>query len=227
MEIQEKRYLLFDLDGTLTASGPGIMNGVRYALQKSGVTEIQEETLSAFIGPPLWDTFMRLYNMSEEEAQHAVDLYRDYYNVTGVYENEPYDGVRDMLEALKQAGFRLAIATSKPSNMVEIVLSHFSLKSCFELVVCGTDSGPLYTKAGVIAEVLKQFAAKDGVTEPEVVQRAVMIGDRKHDIEGGKKNSMDTIGVAWGYAPEGELSAAGADRIVEMPAELSAMLLKA
>ena len=218
------RYVLFDLDGTLTESGPGIINGVRSALRACGVDPIREEELPLFIGPPLTDSFARFYGMDESEAERALTAYREYYNDKGVFENSPYPGIYDMLNALHDTHLHLAISSSKPENMVHVVLEHFKLGAYFEEVVCGTDSGPLYTKAGVIAETLRRFAERDGRTREEICAAAVMVGDRKHDIEGAKENGLRTIGVRWGYAPEGELEEAGADRIVGSAEELTALL---
>ena len=220
-------YVLFDLDGTLTESGPGIMKGVRHALSAFGIDEADETKLRLFIGPPLVDSFMRFYGFDEADARKAVLEYRVYYNDKGVYENEPYPGVREMLTRLREAGMHMAVATSKPQNMVDIVLDHFDLRRYFELVICGTDSGPLFTKTGVVAEVLKEFAQRDERTVREVTARAVMVGDRKHDIEGAKNNDLQTIGVTWGYAPEGELAEAGADVIADDAETLADLLLKA
>ena len=130
-----------------------------------------------------------------------------------------------MLARIREAGIHTAVATSKPQNMVDIVLDHFDLRRYFELVVCGTDSGPLFTKTGVIAEVLKEFAQRDERTVQDVTARAVMVGDRKHDIEGAKNNGLHTIGVSWGYAPEGELAETGADVITDDANALADRLL--
>lgn len=218
-------YVLFDLDGTLTESGPGIMKGVQRALHTFGIDETDETKLRLFIGPPMIDSFMRFYGFDEAGARKALLAYREYYNEKGVYENEPYPGIRDMLARIREAGIHMAVATSKPQNMVDIVLDHFDLRRYFELVVCGTDSGPLFTKTGVIAEVLKEFAQRDERTVQEVTARAVMVGDRKHDIEGAKNNGLRTIGVSWGYAPEGELAETGADVITDDANALAEKLL--
>ena len=218
------KYLLFDLDGTLTESGPGILNGVRYALAHMGIREEEEQKLWRFIGPPLTDSFTRFYGMSKEDADRALYAYREYYNQTGVYENAPYPGVPEMLRVLSQKNLHMAISSSKPENMVRVVLDHFSMSEYFPVCVCGEDEGPLYTKSGVIAETLRRFAVRDGLTEDEVRRTAVMIGDRKHDIEGAKNHGLFSVGVRWGYAPEGELEAAGADLIVETPDALCAFL---
>ena len=219
-------YVLFDLDGTLTESGPGIMKGVQYALHTYGIDETDETKLRLFIGPPMIDSFMRFYGFDEAGARKALLAYRAYYNDRGVYENEPYPGIREMLTRVREAGIHTAVATSKPQNMVDIVLDHFDLRRYFEIVVCGADSGPLFTKTGVVAEVLRQFALRDERTVPDITGRAVMVGDRKHDVEGAKNNGLRTIGVSWGYAPEGELVETGADVIANDAKTLADMLLE-
>ena len=218
------RYLLFDLDGTLTESGPGILNGVKYALAHMGIREEEEQNLMRFIGPPLTDSFMRFYGMNKEDANRALYAYREYYNTTGVYENAPYPGILKMLRDLRQRNLHMAIASSKPENMVRVVLDYFSMSEYFPVCVCGEDEGPLYTKSGVIAETVRRLAVRDGLSEDALRRGAVMIGDRKHDIEGAKNNGLFSIGVRWGYAPEGELEEAGADLIAETPDALCAFV---
>ena len=211
---------MFDLDGTLTESGPGILNGVKYALAHLGIREEEEQNLLRFIGPPLTDSFMRFYGMGKEEADRALYAYREYYDTKGVYENAPYPGIPKMLRELSGRNYHMAIASSKPENMVRVVLDHFSMSEYFPVCVCGEDEGPLYTKSGVIAETIRRLALRDGLPEDEIRRRAMMIGDRKHDIEGAKNNGLFSVGVRWGYAPEGELEEAGADRIAETPEDL-------
>ena len=214
------RYVLFDLDGTLTESGKGVINGVKHALKHFRINPPDDKALSVFLGPPLKDSFMRFIGMTEADAEAAVDVYREYYHVTGVYENALYPDVEKLLQRLKDDRFQMAIATSKPQKMVDLVLQRFSIGDYFPLVICGTDSGELYTKEGVIRETLRRLAESEEKSVEEIRAAAVMVGDRKHDIEGGKKNGLCTVGVAWGYAPEGELQDAGADYIAEDPERL-------
>ncbi|MBR5969042.1 MAG: HAD hydrolase-like protein [Lachnospiraceae bacterium] len=220
------QYLLFDLDGTLTESGRGVINGVKAALRHFQIDIPDEKSLSVFLGPPLKDSFMRFFDMEEAQAEEAVEAYRAYYHVTGVYENDLYPRVKEVLGRLKEKGFQMSISSSKPQQMVDIVLRHFDINEYFSPVVCGTDAGKLYTKEGVIDETLRIFAERENKSKDEIRTRAVMIGDRKHDIEGGKKNGLFTIGASWGYAPEGELAAAGADVIVDDMEALYAYLTR-
>ena len=220
------RYALFDLDGTLTESGPGIIRGVQFALRRFGIEERDPVTLKRFIGPPLTESFQIAYGMNDADAKKALYAYREYYNDKGVYENKPYPGVREMLKSVTDAGIHAAIASNKPLDMVNVVLDYFELHSFFERAVCSTEEGPLHTKSGVIAEVLKEFSARDGLDVSEVAAKAVMIGDRTYDITGGKENGLRTIGVSWGYAEEGELERAGADIIVDDTMALTKELLR-
>ena len=152
------KYVLFDLDGTLTESGPGIKNGVRYALRSVGIVEEDEAVLDSFIGPSLVDSFSRVYGKTQEEGFHLQDVFREYYNVKGVYENEPYPGVLSLLKNLREKGCVLVLASSKPLDMATKVLTHFELQPYFDIVVCGEDHGPLFTKSGVIAEAIRRCA---------------------------------------------------------------------
>ena len=236
MEQERIRYLLFDLDGTLTESGPGVMKGAQYALKAFGIDEQDPEKLRLFVGPPLWENFIERYGMNEEDAMEATRQFRVYYNEKGVFENAPYEGIHEMLGALAAQGFVLAVASSKPQNMVDLVLTHFSLASYFTIVVGGTDDGPLKTKEGVVKEVLRRLACRaeqKGMEETpsaeavQAVQEAsVMIGDRIYDVRGADAVGIRAIGVSWGYAPQGELEATDALAIAKDPAHLTELLLQ-
>ena len=152
------KYILFDLDGTLTESGPGIKNGVRYALESVGIVEENDAVLETFIGPPLVESFAREYGKSKEEGFRLQEVFREYYGKKGIYENEPYPGVRELLTRLQERGHILVLASSKPFDMAMKVLTHFDLREFFSILVCGEDQGPLFTKAGVIAEALRRCA---------------------------------------------------------------------
>lgn len=211
------KYLLFDLDGTLTESGPGITNGVRYALEKAGIRDADPGVLTQFIGPPLYLSFMRHFAMSEEEARALVPVYKEYYNKKGVYENEPYPGIPDMLRDLKAAGFRLAVASAKPQDMVETVIGHFQLGQYFDVLCGASDTGAPDTKKKSILAAISFFGAEK--------EEVLMIGDRKDDMDGASSVGIAAIAVSWGYAPEGELEETTASAIAATPAELARMLL--
>ncbi len=213
------KYILLDLDGTLTDPEIGITNGVMYALEKYGIIVTDRKELYCFIGPPLVDAFMEYYGFSEEDAKQAVVYYREFFRKTGIYENRVYDGVREMLEILKKDGKNLILATSKPQEFAEIVLNHFDLMKYFDCVVGATFDGTLNYKADVIAVALKRGNVRD-------LKSAIMIGDRHHDIEGAKQNKLDSIGVLYGFGNREELTNSGADYIAETPKDILKIINK-
>ncbi|MBE6623345.1 MAG: HAD family hydrolase [Ruminococcaceae bacterium] len=212
------QHIIFDLDGTLTDSGPGIRNAVRHALKKYGIEENDTEKLNRFIGPPLYDSFMRFYGISEKEAAKGENYFREYYRDTGIFENSVYDGIINCLETLNESGVKLYIATSKPDFMAERVLCHFDLKKYFT-DVCGADiENGRCSKKDVLALLLNN--------NPEInCENAVMVGDREHDIFGAENFGIKGIGVLWGYGSEKELKDAGAAFISETPEKLYKYIL--
>lgn len=211
------KYILFDLDGTLTDPEIGITNGVMYALDKFGIEVNDRKELHCFIGPPLVDAFMKYYGFKESDAKQAVAYYREFFRETGIYENRVYDGVRNLLNTLKSKGKTLILATSKPQEFAEIVLNYFDLMQYFDCVVGATFDGTLNYKADVIRVALERGKVLD-------INAAVMIGDRYHDIEGAKQNNLKSIGVLYGFGDREELENAGADYIVEAPLDLLEIL---
>ena len=212
-----KKYLLFDLDGTLTDPKEGITKSVQYALSKFGIEE-NCENLLPFIGPPLLDSFMDFYNFDEERANLAIKYYRERFSTVGLYENSLIDGIIDVLKKLKECGYIMAIATSKPTDFAVPICNHFKISEYFHLIVGSELDGTRTRKSEVISEVLKRLNATS--------DEAIMIGDRKHDIIGAKETNMDSIGVTFGYANDGELEEAGANFIANTPSELLDYLLE-
>ncbi len=212
--MQNFDILLFDLDGTLTDSAEGIMNCAEYALNSMGISEPDRSRLLRFIGPPLIDSFMEFYGLSREDAVKAVAAYRERYPVKGIFENRVYEGIPEALELLKKGGKRLAVATSKPETYALRILEHFGLSEYFEVVTGAELSGRRNAKSEVIEECLKRLGSPD----KSVV---LMIGDRRHDVEGAKLCGVKCAGVKFGYAEEGELEKAGADFVFDTPAELA------
>lgn len=211
-------YLFFDLDGTLTDSGKGIMNSVTYALSFFGIEENDINKLKRFVGPPLEDSFVRFYGLTIEQANMAVDHYHDRYRPIGVFENEPYPGIQDCLQELKDAGYHLVVATSKPVDMAMKVLQHFDLLHYFEFVAARDMEGVLYSKADVIRYALKEH----GVTD---LNSVLMIGDRKFDVLGAREVGFDCAGVLYGYGDLEEMKKADAKYIVSSVQELKELLL--
>ncbi len=217
-----KQYILFDLDGTLTDPKVGITTCVQYALGEFGIEEPDLDKLEPFIGPPLKDSFIQYYNMTDEQAEKAVEKYRERFQVTGLFENELYGGIHDLLRTLKAAGMHLAVASSKPTVFVERILKHFKLDKYFEVVVGSELNGERVEKAQVVQEVLHQFFPGTLPKYDEVY----MVGDRKYDIAGARTFRIETIGVTYGYGSEEELTEAKADHIVGSVAELKKLLMQ-
>lgn len=200
--------ILFDLDGTLTDPGEGITNSVAHSLKKYGIDVKDKTSLYKFIGPPLHESYEVYYGFSREEALKAVDYYREYYRVKGIYENKVYDGIENMLETLYKSGKKIILATSKPEVFAKEILRHFGLSKYFTYVAGANLDGTMTDKAEVVEYALTEGGVNDRSS-------AVMIGDRKHDIIGAKKNGIDSIGVLFGYGSRVELETAGADYIAE------------
>ena len=210
------RALLFDLDGTLTDSGEGITKSVQYALEKLGKPEPDLQKLRIFVGPPLMEQFMSYASLTEAEGRQAVAYYRERYTPVGLYENKVYDGVPEMLRELKDRGYLLAVASSKPTVFVRKVLEHFDLLSCFDVVIGSEVDGRRTEKVEVIEAALEELGMQDRRDE------VMMIGDRMHDVEGARKASLSCLAVSYGYGSMEELTAAGPAAIAASPAEVAA-----
>ena len=213
--------ILFDLDGTISDPKQGICGCVQYALRSFGIEEPELDRLEPFIGPPLAESFMKYYNFTAEQAQEAVEKYRERFSVTGKYENVLYPGMGALLHDLKASGATLAIASSKPTVYVEDILVHFGIREYFDIVVGSELDGRRVHKEEVVAEVLSQLAAR-GESDPD---KMVMIGDRSFDVEGAKAIGAHCIAVSYGYAQPGELENAGAEIIVRDVEGLRSVLL--
>ncbi|MBR6501886.1 MAG: HAD family hydrolase [Clostridia bacterium] len=200
--------ILFDLDGTLTDPGEGITNSVAYALNKFNINVEDKKELYNFIGPPLIDSFMKFYGMNYEDGLKAVEYYREYFGVTGIFENTMFDGIPELLDTIKKSGRKISLATSKPEQYAVRILEHFGLTKYFDFIGAATMDESRSKKADVITYTLSNL----GVTDKSQV---VMIGDRHHDIEGANQNGLDSIGVLFGYGDRKELETAGATYIVE------------
>ncbi|MDT9501751.1 HAD family hydrolase [Streptococcus mutans] len=210
--------ILFDLDRTLTNPALGITNSLAYALEKFNIEVTDKKELYRFIGPPLQDSFENFYHFSKEDSLKAVDFYRDYFRHKGLYENEVYQGIPDLLERLKAQGKKLLVATSKPEGFARQILKHFELFDYFDLVAGASMDGSRRLKGDVIAHALTSAQIADPSS-------AIMIGDRKHDIIGAKKNGLDAIGVLYGFGNREELKKAGATYIATNVEELQGRLL--
>lgn len=216
--IPDFKYILFDLDGTLTDSAPGITASVKYALEKSGEPVPDYPVLCKFIGPPLLYGFMNFCGMSEERAEKAVGYYREYYGVKGIFESELYPGIKELLSQLFSSNKKVILATSKPEVFAVKILEHFGISDYFYFTAGATLDKTRTEKADVIAYALKSA----GVTDR---RKAVMVGDRFHDIDGAKANGIRSVGVLYGFGSRKELENAGADFIAMDTNELYRILL--
>ena len=216
--MKQYKYLLFDLDGTITDSETGITRCVAYALNYFGIQVNDLRELSPFIGPPLLDSFKDFYNFTDEQATVAVAKYRERYADKGILENELYPGIEELLTDAQKNGKTVILATSKPEIFAKRILDHFGLSDYFSFVAGSGLDGSLHTKTDVINYILQS----NQITNLESV---VMIGDRKHDIIGAKNVGIDSIGVLYGFGDYKELSDAGADHIAENIPALRKLLL--
>ncbi|MCI8972253.1 MAG: HAD family hydrolase [Lachnospiraceae bacterium] len=216
-------YILFDLDGTLTDPKLGITSSVQYALRALGIEEPSLDRLEPFIGPPLADSFREFYGLEGERLATAIDKYRERFATQGIFENEIYPGIPQMLADLKAKGKKLAIASSKPTLFVEQILEHFEIGKYFDHVVGSNMDGTRGTKEEVVEETLRQMLTVE-MTPAQKRDAVAMVGDRKFDIEGARAHGITSVGVLFGYAPEGELEEAGADYIVNSVRSLQVLL---
>lgn len=207
--------ILFDLDGTLTDSGEGITKSVQYALSKFGIDEPDLNNLRKFIGPPLIDSFMKYYYFSQEEAIKARNIFNERYKPIGWMENHPYPGIEEVLKALQAEGKMLGIATSKPADVADKVLSHFGLRDYFPVFCAAPLNGLNGEKAGRIKAAMEE--AKSLGCE---AKKPIMVGDTRFDVEGAHQCNIPCIGVTWGFAVEGEFAACDTEYVVDTMEEL-------
>lgn len=206
--------ILFDLDGTLTDSGEGITKCAALALRHFGLPVPDYAEMRKFVGPPLRDSFLK-HGVREEDVEEAIRVYRSRYTTVGKFENFPYPGIRQMLEALRGDGHRLYVATSKPEDMSVEILTKFELDGYFEIIAGATHHKERNSKSEVIAYLLEKMGPAPSIT---------MVGDTVFDILGANAHSIPAIGVAWGYGDASEMKNAGAIAIAESPEHLYALL---
>lgn len=205
--------ILFDLDGTLTDSGEGVINCVLLALDRFGIQVKNRDSLRYFVGPPLRESFLRA-GVPAESVEEAIAIYRSRYVPIGMFENHPYDGIRELLAQLKARGHRLYVATSKPETMARTILDKFELSGYFDIICGATMDDSRDSKDKVIAYLLTQIGPQD----------AIMVGDTAYDVIGAAAHGIPTVGVSWGYGSIESMTSAGAAAIVRTPAELLAYL---
>ena len=211
-----KKAILFDLDGTLTDSGEGIINCAALALEHFGLKVPSRQEMRVFVGPPLDQTFMK-FGVPADKTDEAIAVYRSRYAPIGIFENFPYPGIPELLAKLQAQGHRLFVATSKPEEMAVTVLEHFSLAHYFEMICGATFDRTRLKKEDVIAYLLQQAGEADSV---------VMVGDTTFDVVGAAHHGIPTIGVAWGYGEVADMEKAGAAAIAHTAEELFELLNK-
>ena len=216
-----KKYdtVLFDLDGTLSDPAPGLIRSFKYALDKMGVDYGTPESLKRFIGPPLYAEWRRVFDFSDSEIDLALKTFRQYYALYGWWNNNIYDGVREMLASLKNAGFTLALATSKPAIFTYKVLKFFDIEKFFDFIGAADTDRTRDKKHEVIEHVFSNIGESK-------MKNAIMVGDRLFDAEGATISGIDSVGVLWGHGTEEEIDAAGFTYKVRTPDELTALLLE-
>ncbi|MDO5708261.1 MAG: HAD-IA family hydrolase [Andreesenia angusta] len=213
----KKKYIFFDLDGTIVDSREGIVNSVEYALKKFQIDVDDRMDLCKFIGPPLRESFKYYYNMNDREVERAVNAYRENYSVKGIFENKIYDGIEEMLDNLRREGLNLVLATSKPYIYANQILDYLNLKKYFSFV-SGSKMNGKEDKAEVISYAMESL----NIDNPSKI---LMVGDRKYDILGAKKIGIESIAVLYGFGNIDEFEEYGADHIISNVEELENMII--
>lgn len=211
------KYILFDLDGTLTDSAPGITACIKYACGKMGIECPDDAVLSTFVGPPLLDMMQKTFSLSDAEAEKMLGFYRERFSTVGLFENSVYPGVRKMLASAKKAGKKLALATSKPEIYAVRILEKFSLSDYFDAITGSELSGDHVKKKDVMAISMQKLSAAKGET--------LMIGDRRFDLEAANDLGVDALFVSYGYAEKGEEAPFSPKFTASDPAEVEKIIL--
>jgi len=201
------KYIFLDLDGTLTDPYLGITNSVKYALKKFNIDSTNEQ-LKVFIGPPLRDSFKRYYNMNPDEAELAVKYYREYYSTKGLFENDLYAFTMNVLEELKKLNLKIVLATSKPEKFSVEILKHFNIYEYFDFCACATLDKSRDNKTDIIKYAIDSLNIKN-------LDEVLMVGDRYHDVEGAKNNSIKCAYVTYGYGSVNEAKEYNAEYIID------------
>lgn len=213
------KTVLFDLDGTLIDSKPGITKCTQYALEFFGITEPDADKLECFIGPPLIESFQKYYGFSPDKAKEAVAKYRERYHSVGIYECELYPDVEETLQRLKTAGYRIAMASSKPEVSCKQIMEHFGLSGYFDEIVGATLDGRIDSKISVLREVLRRLAIRD-------LSELCLVGDTRFDALGAKEAGIDCVGVTYGFGSRRELLESGVIEVCNSMKEVGDYLVE-
>ena len=210
--------VLIDLDGTISDSSPGMLTGFRKVFDRFDMEQPSDESIRRHFGPPLAVTWREVYGMTDEQIVVGLEVYREYYHDVGMFENNLYDGIPELIKDLHAKGVTLSTATSKPEFSASRIIEHFGLREYFTFIGAADLAGTRDDKSAVIAHTLENLQASSQS------HSIVMMGDRRHDVEGAREHGIDTIGVLWGYGTAEELSAAGAVALAETPGDVTALL---
>ena len=213
------KTVLFDLDGTLINSKPGITKCTQYALEFFGITEPDADKLECFIGPPLIESFQKYYGFSPDKAKEAVAKYRERYHSVGIYECELYPDVEETLQRLKTAGYRIAMASSKPEVSCKQIMEHFGLSGYFDEIVGATLDGRIDSKISVLREVLRRLATRN-------LSELCLVGDTCFDALGAKEAGIDCVGVTYGFGSRRELLESGVIEVCNSMKEVGDYLVE-
>lgn len=211
--------VLFDLDGTISDASPGMLVGFRLVFERFDMDQPDDASIARHFGPPLAVTWREVYGMTDEQITEGLRVYRDYYHDVGMFENNLFEGIPEVLRSLSEAGVTLSTATSKPEYSATRIIEHFGLRDYFTFIGAADLDGTRDSKSEVIAHTLQALNAN--ATSHQIM----MVGDRRHDVEGAREHGIDTIGVLWGYGDEAELTAAGAVALAQTPEVVSELLL--
>ena len=211
--------VLIDLDGTISDSSPGMLTGFRKVFDRFDMEQPSDESIRRHFGPPLAVTWREVYGMTDEQIVVGLEVYREYYHDVGMFENNLYDGIPDLIKDLHAEGVTLSTATSKPEFSASRIIEHFGLREYFTFIGAADLAGTRDDKSAVIAHTLENLQASSQS------HSIVMMGDRRHDVEGAREHGIETIGVLWGYGTAEELSTAGAIALAERPRDARDLLL--
>lgn len=210
----------FDLDGTLSNPTRGLVSAIKYGFDKMGLPKSSDESLKKYIGPPLRESFERDYSLTSKESEECVRLFREYFSVYGWWDNEIYEGVRDLLACLKKKGKKIILATSKPQIFAEKILKLFEIEEYFDFIGAATLDKRRETKEQVL-----NFALLETGIDEKTKSGVILVGDTKFDVEGARLCGISSLGVLWGFGKRSELEAEGADYIAENIEEAKKILL--
>ena len=212
------KYVFFDLDGTVTESAPGIINSVTYAIRKMNAKMPEKEILYKFVGPPLSESFIKYCGIEPSRTREAINIFREYFTERGMFENSVYPGIPELTADLKKSGVKVILATSKPQQFAEKILTHFGLIANFDGVFGNTMDEKYVDKTLLLQDILGKLNITD------TPGQRIMVGDRSSDIIGAHGAGIAAVGVLYGYGSREELETAGADLIAESVEELGKIL---